>query len=370
MDEDISQLIDNINAVIKTNGNEEITGEILNSILNQIVSVFYGITGDKQYLNTETKDNLVDAINELQDLLGQINTIKLLSGTANPNTVPPNGGDYEVRDFYMQTSNLGTIALWIYTGVIGVEWLNLTAKESDIVFVSNLPTNGNSTKLYIRTSDNTIWRWQLGGSVQYPVSTFVQIGGGNVGTLQSVTENGNITDKGIILDGQVDYYSIAFRSTEPSIVKEIISGFRTYDGGESIGLFFIPLNSTLNSNLDVLGLRFNDNNPENPKRLEYTVEGIISGLSGTKIQKFQEEKEGTIALLEDVDANKIKSPFRFTYTGNNATQTLPEPITEVIDLMIEGVGDYDDQIEFTAGETEITITADMLPNMRVKLIYR
>lgn len=171
MNEEIQQLIDNINAVITTNGNEEITGDILNSILNEMVSVLYGITGDPQYLNTFAKDNLVDAINELDDLLGQINTIKLFSGTQDPNTFDVNGGEYEVRDFYMQTSNLGTIALWIYTGVIGVQWLNLTSKDSDVIFVVNRPTTGIQNKLYIQTSDNTMWRYVAG------VGAWVQLGG-------------------------------------------------------------------------------------------------------------------------------------------------------------------------------------------------
>lgn len=53
-----------INANIKTNGNQEITGQVMNSVLNQMVDEMGGDIGDVSELNTSDKSSLVAAINE------------------------------------------------------------------------------------------------------------------------------------------------------------------------------------------------------------------------------------------------------------------------------------------------------------------
>lgn len=53
-----------INANIKTNGNQEITGQVMNSVLIQMVDEMGGDIGDVSELNTSDKSSLVAAINE------------------------------------------------------------------------------------------------------------------------------------------------------------------------------------------------------------------------------------------------------------------------------------------------------------------
>lgn len=100
--------------------------------------------------------------------VGWLNLISLIKpiyeGTDNPNITPPNGFDnnngakgslYYQRIFATQ----GTVdsGFWIYVSPV-TKWINLMAKE--IIFVSDLPTNGVSNTLYVRTSDNTMHRFQ------------------------------------------------------------------------------------------------------------------------------------------------------------------------------------------------------------------
>lgn len=168
-----------INEIFVANGNQEITGTNSNPVLKAILNSLYGITGDTEYLTTFDKTNLVSAINEVNDLVGQINSIKLFSGDSNPNALPPNGGDFELRDFYAQTSGGGNIALWIYTGVGVNGWVNLNKEE--VLFVNALPTIGTVNILYVRRTDDSIWGWHNGSGGGDPAE-WRQLGGGASGT--------------------------------------------------------------------------------------------------------------------------------------------------------------------------------------------
>lgn len=123
-----------INSIFVTNGQQEITGANSNPVLVAMLNSLYGITGNNQSLSTSVKTNLVAAINELKDGIDGINPINLYTGGADPNVEPPNGGDIDVLDFYTQTDIGGAIALWLYTGIPGLGWLNLTQTVSAVLF--------------------------------------------------------------------------------------------------------------------------------------------------------------------------------------------------------------------------------------------
>lgn len=62
---DRPELIQFINTKIIPNQNREITGQIMNVVLNAIISDYAKDIGSISELNTEGKENLVKAINEL-----------------------------------------------------------------------------------------------------------------------------------------------------------------------------------------------------------------------------------------------------------------------------------------------------------------
>lgn len=132
----ITAIIAAINSNIVTNGEQNITAVILNPILDGIVDTLYGIAGNNQDLQTAAKNNLVAAINELKNQLDLINPIEHYNGGADPNVEPPNGGDFNVLDFYTQTGVGGAEALWIYTGVPSIGWLNLTGNLNSVLYTA------------------------------------------------------------------------------------------------------------------------------------------------------------------------------------------------------------------------------------------
>lgn len=185
MNTQIQQALDLINDIFVANGAQEITGENSNAVLQKIVYSIYSLTGDNTDLETVAKDSLVEAINEVNGLVNQLNSIKLYTGTEDPNVTPPNGGNFNTLDFYMRQQNVGgnmvNIDLFINTSIPGVNWLSLLNKDN--IFVSTLPTTGDSTKLYIRTSDNTLWRFVSG------LGVWAQLG---VGGYREWTVQGNV----------------------------------------------------------------------------------------------------------------------------------------------------------------------------------
>lgn len=135
MNPDVEAAIEAINDYIITNGNQEITAAILNPILLQIINSLYDITGNNEDLSTDDKSNLVAAINELKESINDLDPISLYNGGDDPNVTPPNGGDFNVLDFYTKTGVSGAESLWIYTGIEpSIGWLNLTGSLSAVMF--------------------------------------------------------------------------------------------------------------------------------------------------------------------------------------------------------------------------------------------
>ena len=116
-----SHVIDQINTFIVANGNNEITANVLNPILELITDFANNHIGDLDNLTTDETDTLVDAINSLKQNINDIvgNSVQLHIGNANPNDVPPS--TYNYGDFFMQLSPLDNepIQLWQFNGF---EW--------------------------------------------------------------------------------------------------------------------------------------------------------------------------------------------------------------------------------------------------------
>lgn len=72
MNDRINDLLDLINQYIKLNGNQEITGDIANLVMSEMVIVLNDIIGNPDDLNTIDKTNLVGAINETLSLFDSI----------------------------------------------------------------------------------------------------------------------------------------------------------------------------------------------------------------------------------------------------------------------------------------------------------
>jgi len=110
------ELVNNINVRIKQNENGEITAEILNDILQNILLYLDNKIGDLDNGLNQSLENagdLVDVANTLQTQI-QNNKIGFHLGTADPNQQPPES--YATLDYYLQTDPSGDgLFLWQYT---------------------------------------------------------------------------------------------------------------------------------------------------------------------------------------------------------------------------------------------------------------
>lgn len=137
MNPDVQAAITLINSIFVANGVQAITGTNSNAVLNAMIAALYEITGNNEDLDTAAKNNLVAAINELKNQIDAIDAINKFTGGADPNVEPPNGGDFDTGDIYIQTTETGAIAYWIYTGIEpSIGWLNLTANLSSVLYTS------------------------------------------------------------------------------------------------------------------------------------------------------------------------------------------------------------------------------------------
>jgi hypothetical protein len=111
-----TELIAFITEWIATNGNNEITADVLRPVLIAIAERSEDVTGDLADLSTSDQSNLVAAINEIAALVGnRAGYVQLYIGMPSPNTTPP--ASFTFADFYMQVdgSNL-PVQLWQYDG--------------------------------------------------------------------------------------------------------------------------------------------------------------------------------------------------------------------------------------------------------------
>lgn len=120
------EVLDLINNFIVANGNNEITANVLNPILEEMVNQPNLLIGILSQLQTSDQSNLVNAINEVYNMFGTISDagIRLYEGTNNPNTTPP--AEYNIADFYIEKDLFNNpVKLWQYNGLIWVSMLTI-----------------------------------------------------------------------------------------------------------------------------------------------------------------------------------------------------------------------------------------------------
>ncbi len=124
------QVLTYINDNITTNGNNEITGAILNPVLTAIVNQINDLVGAKANL-PDGFDNVISALSNVTD-----NTINFFSGNDSPNDTHP--ADFKTGDFQTQKQGGVTVGFWQYNGIIWVEVLSrLEQKLRNYVIVKD-----------------------------------------------------------------------------------------------------------------------------------------------------------------------------------------------------------------------------------------
>ena len=113
-----SQLITYINNQITSNGNNEITAEVLRPILTAMVNQINSLVGNKNNLPTG-ETNLISALNN-------INTsgITIHSGIEDPNETSP--VSFNLGDFYKQEVDNVIIDFWQYNGN---QWIEIITRQ-------------------------------------------------------------------------------------------------------------------------------------------------------------------------------------------------------------------------------------------------
>ena len=133
-------VIAQINAFIVTNGNNEITANVLNPILQIITDFANNEIGDLDALTTSDKTSVVNSINSLKSALDNITNsgIQLHTGYDTPTITPPTS--YNYGDFYMELDNLDNspIQLWQWNGTEWTTYASVYSKEEIDFIISQL----------------------------------------------------------------------------------------------------------------------------------------------------------------------------------------------------------------------------------------
>jgi len=135
------ELIQLITENIYPNGNNEITANVLNPVLDAMVNQINDITGDLDDLASTDTSNLVNAINSVIQQFQDIDSdsVKLHSGIENPNDVPP--ANYNTADFYIQEDiNGDPLYLWQFNGI---RWNKQNTEDDRFVTYGEITKVGN-----------------------------------------------------------------------------------------------------------------------------------------------------------------------------------------------------------------------------------
>lgn len=125
----IDDAIDQIEAFIIANGNEEITADVLRPLLVGLGDAVKTVTGDPANLNT-LATNLVSAINEV--LAGGSSGIVIKTGTTDPNVTPPIS--YSLGNFYARYFGSTLLSFWQYNGY---DWVEIRTQTKGILTTSD-----------------------------------------------------------------------------------------------------------------------------------------------------------------------------------------------------------------------------------------
>lgn len=117
-----ADVINQINTYIIANGNNEITANVLNPILQIITDFTNNNIGDLEDLTTSENETVVASINSLKTDFDNLtnNGVQLYTGYDDPNITPPPAFTY--ADFFMQLdiSDDSPVLLWQFNGF---EWV-------------------------------------------------------------------------------------------------------------------------------------------------------------------------------------------------------------------------------------------------------
>ena len=119
------EIITLIEGAIVANGTNDITADVLRPVLVSMATQINDAVGSLANLDTTTKDNIVNALNEMFNLPNG-GGITILTGTANPNTTAPQV--VSLGDFYNRTFSGNTIEFYIFNGI---EWVLLSNTQSE-----------------------------------------------------------------------------------------------------------------------------------------------------------------------------------------------------------------------------------------------
>lgn len=321
----VQAAINAINAQIIANGNQNITANILNPILLMIENSLYGITGNNQNLETATKVNLVAAINEIKNAVDEITGIKLYTGGENPNIEPPNGGDYNVLDFYTKTGVFGAESLWIYTGVPGIEWLNLVdgLKPPEWLYAENGATNNFPAMKKGQSIAIRVWDEEAEEEVKYGVMRIGGISGIWVGNHSLITAMEDSI--GGSFDSVGDKYLIINQIEREQFYDE-------FSDFPDVGMEDILYVNKLDSRI-------------------YTWD------AGNEIYKSTTTPE---------PVKKV-----FTYNAPDNTFDCVIPVNEVFSITSEGATFFDDGTNFTLSGSVVTVDPNILiDGKKIMILFR
>lgn len=126
-------VLSQINTYIVANGNNDITANVLNPILELILDFANNTIGDLEDLTTDENSTVVAALNSLvQNILDITNgSVKLHTGYDDPNVTPP--ASYNYADFFMQLDPLdeSPIKLWQWNGFEWLDYSEVPSTNSD-----------------------------------------------------------------------------------------------------------------------------------------------------------------------------------------------------------------------------------------------
>lgn len=142
-----SDVITQINTYIVANGNNEITANVLNPILQIMTNFTNNNIGDLNSLTTDQKNSVVEAINSLKQNFDDLvnNGVQLYTGIDDPNVTPP--PTYTYADFYMQLDiDSLPVKLWQWNGFLWTDASEEPATESDNVQNNSSVPGANVTE--------------------------------------------------------------------------------------------------------------------------------------------------------------------------------------------------------------------------------
>jgi len=137
-----AQLITLINTYIVANGNNEITANVLNPILQELANFTNDKIGDLDTLTTSDKTSVVNSINSLKIDFDNLNNngVQLHIGYDSPLITPPS--TYNYADFYMELdiADDSPIQLWQWNGQDWTTYSSVYSKAEIDLIVSDLET--------------------------------------------------------------------------------------------------------------------------------------------------------------------------------------------------------------------------------------